>query len=199
MKNKAFDIIKNGLLIFLYAFTVFIIFEISLVMQVWDAKVMTLIGTFAWFVIYLLFPIAVFALTVIFTIKSKPKKSILLSVILILSYAAIAFSMIFVVNSYFSEFSQEKWGKYPYQRYNMLEDMTDEINFMGMSKEEVIDILGNPGVPYADPDGADLIDYYVGSSSIDPTMVTFVFENDKVVEVYEYTEFRIETKSFYED
>jgi len=118
-------------------------------------------------------------------------------VIAILSYAFLTFGTYYSVDCYLNDFTPEKWEKYPNERYHMLENMTKEINFLGMTKEEVIEILGEPNQPYADTYNADLIDYYVGSFSIDPTMITFVFKDNKVVEVYQYTEFRLTNESLY--
>ncbi len=197
MKNKSFSIIISVTWIFLCALATFIIFILSIGMQFLDASVRNVVGSFMWTVIYFALPITAFILAIL--LKFKFKKSGLIFTIPILAYAIISFGTIYAINSYLSDFSQDKWVKYQSERYHMLDDMTNEINFVGMSKEEVIKMLGEPNRPYADTDNIDLIDYYVGSFSIDPTMITFVFEDNKVIEVYEYTEFRTSKKPLYQN
>ena len=177
---------------------IFILFSFSLAIQFFDHSVKNIIGDIAWTIVYLLLPIIAFAIPIILKHRKKLcfKKSILISSIFILLYAFIAFGTNYAVHSYLKDFTPAKWEKHQSERHYMLEDMVKEIHFIGMSKENVIDLLGQPNQLYADTDGADLLDYYVGSFSIDPTMLTFVFEDNKVVEIYEYTEFRTAKKYY---
>ena len=175
----------------------FIIFTLSVGLQFLDSGVRDVLGSFMWTVIYSAFPVIAFILSII--LKLKYKKSVLISGISIIIYAVISLGAIFAIHGYFSDFSHNKWVKYPGERYLMLDDMIKENNFIGMSKEEVIKILGKPDNPYADPGNIDLIDYYIGAFSIDPAMITFVFENNKVTEAYEYTEFREPNKPLYQN
>ena len=198
MNNKTLNILK-GICMLMSAFIVFIIFIISVVFQIFDDSVQNVIGEFLWATIYFILPIISFGLPIVLTLtlKLNLEKSIITSVVSIFIYAIISLGTLYTVNSYLSDFTQEKWKKYPSERHHMLKDMTDEINFIGMSKENVIEILGEQYYLYADADGADVIDYFVGSFVIDPTMITFVFEDNKVTEVYEYTEFRSSKKPLY--
>lgn len=52
------------------------------------------------------------------------------------------------INSYFSVFTTEKWEKYPSMRIKMVGSMFlknfNENNFENTTREEVINVLGNP-------------------------------------------------------
>lgn len=192
MKNKLLRIGINSCGILLYAF---VLFFFSRGMQFISYSVKNVIGNFIWTIIYFVFPVIAFFLAIL--LKFRIRKTLLISIVPIIIYALISFGTIITINYYLKDFSQDKWAKYQSERYRMLDNMTNKIDFIGMTKEEVIKILGEPDNPYAATDNIDLIDYYVGSFSIDPTMITFVFENNKVTEVYEYTEFRTSKKSLY--
>ncbi len=193
MKEKTLNVIKKGSCILISALIVFIICTLSITIQLFDINAKKVIGSFLWSLIYIALPIIAFVLPLSLTLifKHNLKKTILGFVISIIVYAIVAFGTFFAVNTYLSDFTYEKWERYQSERYLMLDDLASEVDFIGMTKDEVIEILGEPEpIFYDDADVADLIDYYVGADLIDPISLSFAFENNKVVEVYKYTEVR---------
>lgn len=193
------QIFTNGIYIVVYGTLLFVIFVLSVGFQFFNTSVISVIGGTCWVLLYLVLPLFIFIVPLVakFLFKCNFKKAIFVSIISVLIYVILTFGTIFTVHEFLEDFTSNKWKKYPNERYLMLDDMAEEIKFIGMTKENVIEILGEPTSPYADTEDADLIEYYIGAFSIDPTMVTFVFENNEVTEVYEYTEFRIHKKSLY--
>ena len=193
MKVKTLNTIKKVGCILLGALFIVAICILSITIQLFDISAKKAIGSFLWNLIYVALPIVAFvlplALTLIF--KHNLKKTILGFVISIIVYAIVAFGTFFAVNAYLSDFTYEKWERYQDERHLMIDDLASEVNFIGMAKDEVIGILGEPEpIFFDDADGADVVDYYVGADLIDPISLSFVFEDNKVIEVYKYTEVR---------
>ena len=201
MKDKTLNTIKKVGCILLGALFVVAICILSITIQLFDISAKKVLGSFLWNLIYVALPIVAFvlplALTLIF--KHNLKKTILGFVISIIVYAIVAFGAFFAVNTYLRDFTHEKWERYQDERHLMIDDLASEVDFIGMTKDEVIRILGEPEpIFFDDADGADLIDYYVGADLIDPISLSFVFEDDKVVDVYEYTQVRENKNPLYE-
>lgn len=66
---------------------------------------------------------------------------------------AFAASVLFVVCSFkissiccskFNDFTPEKWAEYPRQRTRMMESLKENYDIIGMSRDEVVELLGNP-------------------------------------------------------
>lgn len=97
----------------------------------------------------------------------------------------------YAIDQYRAEFSPKKWKNTNFnERYYMVEDLAEEYELIGMTKVEVAALLGTPSMPFVDAEGADVLEYYVGDYTIDPGILSFVFEDGAVVEVYYYTEQR---------
>ncbi len=48
------------------------------------------------------------------------------------------------INSYSNDFTPDKWKNYPAGRDAMIQDLEEEHNLVGMSKDEIIELLGEP-------------------------------------------------------
>lgn len=187
MEQKIYSILKSSILIFLSFLLFFRIFILSIIIQFDDQSVMELLSMFVWYAIYLALPIGAFVTTVIMICKQKPFRFVIIPFI---AYLIIAGGCFLSSHLYFSEFSGEKWQNHPRARHLMIDDITEEYMLIGITKSEVINLLGEGDYPYADAGGLDLIDYYTYDGFIDPIMFTVVFENDEVVDVYKYSEYR---------
>ena len=144
MKKTA--LLINISCILMSAVIIFALFILSLVLQIFDNSVETIIGRVLWVIIYFMLPIVSFILPIILTIKLRfsIKKSIIAYALSVIIYAIVSWGTIFCVYGYLNDFTQEKWRKYPSERHCMIQDMVNEINFIGMTREQVIETLGEP-------------------------------------------------------
>lgn len=193
------NITNTILWLILSAFITFGIFVLSVLMQLFDDVMMNILGKELWHFVYFILPIIAFVAPVIIKFRSKLplRKAALLSVVSIITYAFISVGIIFSVRLYFKGFNTEKWQTYPEVRHYMVSDMTNQTDFSDMTREDVTALLGTPDMPFADTNGEDLIEYQIDMNFIDPVMLTFVFEDNIVVEVYEYCESRISKQILY--
>ena len=95
-------------------------------------------------IIYLGIPVIIIFLPLI--LRFIFSKKIIRSLAFSLGMAVIYFLLLFILNKglvfYFSSFSKEKWDKYQYNRYLMVDDLEKKYELVGMTKFEVIDLLG---------------------------------------------------------
>lgn len=190
MKNR----ILSAVYVFLITMEIFCVFALSMLFVLLDESISAVIGTLGWCTIYLLLPMGVFAAAILLKFGKRMGflKSFFAVQACIVVYAAAAFGTQAWVSRYLSDFTPEKWVRYPSQRICMISDMAEEYELIGMTKEEARTLFGMEDTPYADTNKEDMLEYYIGSGalSVDPTMMTIVFENNCAVEVYYYTEHR---------
>ena len=93
---------------------------------------------------FVLFPIILIISPILwkYVYKKAFDKSILYSILLMILYLIIVFTIILGVKWNFRIFSQEKWEKYVNLRYMMVDDFEQKYDLLKMTKQEVIDILG---------------------------------------------------------
>jgi len=93
---------------------------------------------------YVILPVVVLALPIAIKLITKKEfyKSILFSSIGVIIYFIIVFCIEMCIIRYMKDFTVDKWNNYVDFRYLMVDDLEKEYNFVGMSKEEVFDILG---------------------------------------------------------
>ena len=129
--------------------------------------------------------IFVCAAAIILPIIFRKKLTVLRSLPMTMIISAILAVIINIVillgaKMYISEYSKEKWDKYPRLRVYMVDDLEREHQIIGMSEEEVKDLLGEPGdVPEW---GQHRYEYYAGESIADPYTYDVLFENGVAVE-----------------
>lgn len=80
----------------------------------------------------------------------------------------------------------------------MLNSLKEKYNLYEMTYPEIVSLLGESEQTYAHeaPAHEEYLEYRVGSFTIDPTMLTIEFEDEKVVDIYLYTEFRTSRQPF---
>ena len=123
--------------------------------------------------------IGIFSLLIKYYRKLSFKKSVLNTLIVFLAYIIITICVHFSCCLYLKSFTFEKWSEYPYQRHIMLEDLTSKHNFIGMSKEEISDILGEPS--YSWQEGSkQRVGYVIQSLFLESNYFEFTIENDTV-------------------
>ena len=152
-----------------------------------NSTIKNVIGDFIWYFIYIILPvlIVVILLIVRFSIEKRWKTTLIYSLILTVIYLSAITITPIAVNRYIQTFSTQKWIQYKYERKLMLNDLNQKIELIGMTVTDIKNLLG---VPDAESDHD--IEYVIDSGWVDPEMLVLRFEEQKVVEVYRYTEFK---------
>ena len=133
---------------------------------------------------FLVFPIILLIIPIIHKqiYKKQFYKSIIKGIILIIIYIIILFIIEKSINIYFKSFTSGKWKNNNWHsfRYNMIDDLEQEYEFVGMNKNEVYEILGK-----SDRDGYDnSIMYIIKTTFFEDTYYCIYFnEDDKVVKI----------------
>ena len=76
-----------------------------------------------------------------------------------------------------TEFSQEEWNSNVYARESMLKDVMSKYDFIGMSKDEVLNILGEHGLF----SGEDSIGYETGGGYMKDEILFFTIDGNGIV------------------
>ncbi len=144
---------------------------------------------------YLFFSIPIFFLIKYILRKLKIEKptnrtfiSFFTALILVpLTYITIFSIIIFSITySPEKEFDQDKWSSDPDERYEMTKDIIESKMLEGMTKEEIINLLGNDDFNYNEDHWAYGIGFVPGLFNIDPSVLNVHFENNKVVLVTQH-------------
>jgi len=88
---------------------------------------------------------------------------------------------------YMTVYTREKWEKYPYVRYCMLDNLKEQYEFIGMTEQELKHILGEPtditeytgNTKYK---GYTVYQYIIGDDLIDPYSYDFIFDDGIVID-----------------
>ncbi len=120
----------------------------------------------------------------------KMKHSWMLPLFLIVSTiitTAVNYGIFYGARDYMSVYTREKWEKYPYVRHCMLDNLKEQYEFIGMTEQEVKEILGEPtyiteytgNTKYK---GYTAYQYIIGDDLIDPYSYDFIFNDGIVVD-----------------
>ena len=138
------------------------------------------------YICYAVLPIILLAMPLIikFIFKKKFYKSIIYSMFSVIIYLIILVIMTFGIRQYFKTFSTERWSNESWNsfRYLMLDDLEEKYDLVGMTKEEVHELLGEEDVELE----WLITDYAIGYSVRDGFMEGYYYyiyleENDVVV------------------
>lgn len=120
----------------------------------------------------------------------KMKHSWMLPLFLIVSTiitTAFNYGIFYGARDYMSVYTKEKWEKYPYVRYCMLDNLKEQYEFIGMTERELKEILGEPtditeytgNTKYK---GYTVYQYIIGDDLIDPYSYDFIFDDGIVID-----------------
>ncbi len=77
--------------------------------------------------------------------RKKIKMRLLKSVVCATITGIIITAITFVgITTYSNDFTPEKWKKYPMARFEMIDNLEEEHNLVGMTKAEISELLGEP-------------------------------------------------------
>lgn len=93
---------------------------------------------------FVVIPIIILLLPVILKMLLKREfyQSVLLSLIALPVYVVFIFAVNSGISNYMKKFTLEKWEKYHDLRYLMIDDIEEQYPFVGMKREEALEILG---------------------------------------------------------
>ena len=187
MKAKILKVLLNILL--------YLIFVV-----LWGAIlfVLTIIRTFGTFldrfgdgVLLIIFTvISVIGLIIPILFLRKMRHTWMLPLFLIVSTITttiINYGIFYGVSDYMSVYTKEKWEKYPYVRYCMLDNLKEQYEFIGMTEQGLKEVLGEPTniIEYTGNTkykGYTAYQYMIGDDLIDPYSYDFIFDNGIVVD-----------------
>lgn len=67
-----------------------------------------------------------------------------LSILITIAFVFVSLTAFFVSAGRFQTFTEEKWEEYPRQRYIMLDDMKEKYGIVGMTGNQISELLGDP-------------------------------------------------------
>lgn len=179
--------VKTLCFVTIWIFIIASIFAISMVLQIYNSTIKNVIGKFWWSFLYVLLPmfILVIPLLVKYIAKCKERTILVYSFILIILYVSIIYTTHVVTYKYIQDFTTQKWLDFKYERILMLDDLKNKYNLVGMSIEDIKNLLGSPDV-----ESDNEIEYVIDEGWIDPEMLVLRFENQIIIDFYTYTEFK---------
>lgn len=93
--------------------------------------------------------------------------------------------MLLILCSCNSQFDKERWLKEPEGRQDMVNGLTSKYKLEGMTKNEIIDLLGEPAEKLIEPSQKFL--YYIGSAGlgVKVTLLQLHFDQNGNVESHD--------------
>lgn len=116
--------------------------------------------------------------------RKKMKYKWMLPVFLIVSTiitTSVNYGVLWCAFDYMSVYTREKWDKYPWERSCMIDNLNEQYEFIGMTEQEVIAILGESDLIF-ERDDRTIYQYVIGDVFKEQNAYDFMFENGIVVD-----------------
>lgn len=180
--------IKRNIIVITWILLMFIIFLISVIHPFVSGTVKSIIGKPLWLLIYILLPIFTVIGFLLINKHLRWKKIFVYAVCMIIAYLMIVSLTSMSCYMYIQNFTTEKWSRYINERNLMLKDLENNYQLIGMTVNEVKEMLGNP-----DLESENEIEYVIGKGFIDPEMFVLKYNEQIVTDFYTYIEFKPES------
>lgn len=140
----------------------------------WFVSTIDTIGFPIFFIVVIISLVYVYlsSYSYIFKYKNIGIKSYFICMVKLITVVVAFIAIIYSFNFMYSDFSKESWEINKNERIFMVDDLIENYKVIGMNKEELINLLG-------EPDGID--DVFLDYSSGYVTIVFYIDNNDKVV------------------
>ncbi len=182
MRNRTLDIFINIILYIILAvvwlgilFATYIVFATNLMVDQ--------VGGGALKAAFVSVYVCACAAAVLIAVSGKFKAKFTVPLILlsatILAVAACA-AIYNAVEYNISTYSRQKWDENEEFRFYMIDDLEDKYELIGKTKEETIDILGEP-MNISEYGGREVFEYYIGSDGLDSFVYVINYENGGAV------------------
>lgn len=83
-------------------------------------------------------------------------------------------------------FNEAEWTNNPSERYELTGDLIESELLIGLTKDEVTELLGNYDYAYDENHWAYDIGHVSGLFNIDPSVLDVYFENERVIKVSQH-------------
>ena len=135
---------KHITISFYTGFTLY--FFISIILSIVNDSVISGVSEILFIIMFIFLPIIIMILP--FILRAAGNRNfgdcVKTTFIVSLIYAAVSVGTQYGVRAYFSTFSAENWINYPANRYLMIDDLEKNYNLIGLSTDEVKNLLGSP-------------------------------------------------------
>lgn len=126
-------------------YTAFTIYFLIGLLRLINGSVIIGVSKILFDIIFIVLPILILALP--FILNAMGSKSfgdcVKTAFIVSIIYATLSLGTEFGVKAYFTSFTVNKWANFPDNRYLMIDDLENNYNIIGMSKDEVESLLGS--------------------------------------------------------
>lgn len=187
MHDKLFSFLKHFLFAVFYTFIIFVISTYVALISFDDytTSYSVLGGTWAisfFCVLPILSFIAPFVIK--FITKCSFWKMALYAFVSVLIYILLYWGTNLICIEYCKSFTPEKWVKYPYERYYMLDDLNETYELRGMTRDELISLLGDAEDSPSDSENnsSDII-YEVKSKLLSGQKIRFIMDGEIVSDI----------------
>ncbi len=181
MKVKILKILLNVLLYLVFVLLWGVIISVLALMNLFD----TFISSFNDGILLEIFAItSVLGIVITILCRKKLKYKWMLPLLLIVSTivtTVVNYGVLWCTYGYMSVYTREKWDKYPWERSCMVDNLNEQYEFIGMTEQEVIAVLGEPDRIF-EYDGRTVYQYVIGNVFKERNAYDFVFENGIVVD-----------------
>ena len=134
--------------------------------------------------------ISVIGLIIPILFRKKMKQKWMMPMFLIIATiftTGVNYGILYASYDYMGDYTREKWDKHRLVRYRMLDSLQEQYEFVGMTEQEVKEVLGEPSFDkeYSGNtkyNGHRVFQYIIGDDRIDPYSYDFIFEHGVVID-----------------
>lgn len=187
MKKKVLNVLLNVFLYLVFVLLWGAILFVLILMTTFD----TFLDRFDDGILLKVFAItSVLGIIITILFRRKMKYKWMLPLCLILSTiitTMVNYGFLYAASDYMSVYTREKWDNYTLLRHCMLDSLKEQYNFVGMTEQELTEILGEPTriVEYTGHTkykGYIAYQYMIGDDRIDGYTYDFIFDNGVVID-----------------
>ena len=135
---------KHITISFYTGFTLY--FLITIILSIVNGSVINGVSGALFVIMFIVLPLVILILP--FILKSVGRKNfgdcVKTALIVSLIYATVSVGTEYGVRAYFTRFNAENWINYPANRHLMINDLEKNYNIIGMSTDEIENLLGSP-------------------------------------------------------
>lgn len=157
-------------------------FLITVILSIVNGSVINGVSGALFVIMFIVLPIVILILP--FILKAVGKKNfgdcVKTALIVSLIYATVSVGTEYGVRAYFTKFNAENWINYPANRHLMIDDLEKKYNIIGMSTDEVENLLGSPE-QYDSVANKDALIYGAAKSFFADEYYAVIYDDNKIV------------------
>ena len=181
MKARILKVLLHAFLYLIFVLLWGVILSVLILVTTFD----TFLDSFADGLLLKVFGVtSVIGIVITILFRKKMKYKWMLPMFLIVSTiitTSVNYGAIWCAYDYMSVYTREKWDKYPWERSCMIDSLNEQYEFIGMTEQEVIAILGESNLIF-ERDDRTIYQYVIGNVFKERNAYDFIFENGIVVD-----------------